>query len=107
MPTVTYIKPNGAHTVIHAESGATLMQASIDNNVAGILAECGGACQCATCHVYVEAPWDSALPPPSDMELAMLDNTASERLPSSRLSCEIIVSPELDGLVVRLPERQV
>ncbi len=107
MPQVTFIKPDGSQSVIEAKEGATLMQAGIDNGISGIVAECGGCCQCATCHVYVAAEWQSRLKPINEAEEAMLDNTVCERRVESRLSCEIKVTSELDGLVVRLPPRQV
>jgi|SRR5271155_1967198 len=107
MPRITFIKPDGSQSVIDATVGVTLMQASIDNGINGIVAECGGCCQCATCHVYVASEWCQRLVPVNEAENAMLDNTVTERRPESRLSCEIKVTPELDGLVVRLPVRQV
>jgi ferredoxin, 2Fe-2S len=107
VPKVTFLKPDGTRSVIEAKVGATLMQAGIDNGINGIVAECGGCCQCATCHVYVAAEWRPRLPPVTESEEAMLDNTVCERLPESRLSCEIKVTAEMDGLVVRLPARQV
>jgi ferredoxin, 2Fe-2S len=107
MAKITFIKSDGAELVVDAKDGATLMQAGIDGGINGIVAECGGCCQCATCHVYVAAAWQDRLPVVSESENAMLDNTVCERLPESRLSCEIRITPELDGLVVRLPPRQV
>jgi ferredoxin, 2Fe-2S len=107
MPKVTFIKPDGSESIIDAKLGLTLMQVGIDNGIAGIVAECGGCCQCATCHVYVAPEWCARLKPVGEGENAMLDNTVTERLPESRLSCEITVTPELDGLVVHLPVRQV
>jgi 2Fe-2S ferredoxin len=107
MPKITFIKSDGTELIAEAKVGTTLMQAGIDNGVNGIVAECGGCCQCATCHVYVASAWTGHLPPISDTEEAMLDNTVCERRPESRLSCEIKITPELDGLVVQLPVRQV
>jgi 2Fe-2S ferredoxin len=107
MAKVTFIKPDGSLSVIEAKEGASLMQAGIDGGINGIVAECGGCCQCATCHVYVAAEWRERLAPINEAEEAMLDNTVCERRPESRLSCEIKVTPELDGLVVQLPARQV
>ncbi len=107
MAKVTFIKPDGSLSVIEAKEGASLMQAGIDGGINGIVAECGGCCQCATCHVYVAAEWRERLAPIHEAEEAMLDNTVCERRPESRLSCEIKVTPELDGLVVQLPARQV
>jgi ferredoxin, 2Fe-2S len=107
MAKVTFIKPDGSRLVIEAKEGGTLMQAGIDGGINGIVAECGGCCQCATCHVYVAAEWRERLAPINEAEEAMLDNTVCERRPESRLSCEIKVTSELDGLVVQLPARQV
>jgi 2Fe-2S ferredoxin len=107
MPKITFIKSDGVPLVINAKEGVTLMQAGIDGGINGIVAECGGCCQCATCHVYVASDWQDRLAPVTESEEAMLDNTVCERRPESRLSCEIKVTPELDGLVVRLPARQV
>src|ERR1700723_1151252 len=107
MPKITFIKSDGAQLVIDAKEGLTLMQAGIDGGISGIVAECGGCCQCATCHVYVEPEWQGRLRPVTEAEDVMLDNTVCERLPGSRLSCEIKVTPDLDGLIVRLPARQV
>jgi 2Fe-2S ferredoxin len=107
MPKITFIRPDGSQSIVEAQVGATLMQAGIDNGINGIVAECGGCCQCATCHVYVAAEWCPRLEPVGEAENAMLDNTVTERRPESRLSCEIRVTPELDGLIVHLPVRQV
>jgi ferredoxin, 2Fe-2S len=107
MPKITFIKSDGAELVIDAKEGATLMQAGIDGGINGIVAECGGCCQCATCHVYVAPAWQGRLSAVSESEDAMLDNTVCDRRPESRLSCEIKITQELDGLVVRLPVRQV
>jgi 2Fe-2S ferredoxin len=87
--------------------GQTLMRGAINNGVEGIVAECGGACVCATCHVYVDESHFAAVTPPSAMENEMLDAVASERLPNSRLSCQIQASEALDGAVVRLPPAQI
>jgi 2Fe-2S ferredoxin len=107
MPKITFIKSDGTELVAAAKVGTSLMQAGIDNGVNGIVAECGGCCQCATCHVYVASEWRERLPAISETEDAMLENTVCDRLPESRLSCEIKITAELDGLVVRLPVRQV
>ena len=90
---------------VDAENGATVMEMAIRNNVPGIEAECGGACACATCHVYVDEAWREKVGPPSPMEEDMLDFGYDVR-PNSRLSCQIKVTDALDGLVVRIPERQ-
>ena len=93
-------------TVIEGRPGESLMQAAIAANVKGIEADCGGLLTCATCHVYVREPFASRLPPPQDDELAMLEVTAAPRQPTSRLSCQVALGPELDGLQVDLPASQ-
>jgi 2Fe-2S ferredoxin len=105
MPKITFIDAAGASHVIDAEVGSTVMEAAIRNGVPGIEAECGGACACATCHVYVDEKWRETVGGPSPMEEDMLDFGFDVR-PSSRLSCQIKVSDALDGLVVSVPERQ-
>jgi len=104
---IAFIAADGTRSVIEAKLGASLMQAAIDGGINGIVAECGGSCQCATCHVYIESPWRERLPPVSAAEDAMLDNTMCERRPESRLSCGIPLAEALDGLEVHLPARQV
>lgn len=106
MVKITYIEPSGAEAVIDVPEGWTLMQGATANGVDGIEAECGGSCACATCHCYVDEAQASKLTPPAATELAMLENVAAERKSNSRLSCQIKARPELDGLAVRLPERQ-
>lgn len=105
MPKITFIEQNGKEHVVEAEAGMTVMEAAVKNSVPGIEAECGGACSCATCHVYVEDAWREATGEPEEMEEDMLDFAFDVRK-SSRLSCQIKVRDELDGLVVRVPERQ-
>ena len=107
MPKVTYVHPNGARQVLDVPLGTSVMRAAIVNGVDGIVAECGGEMMCATCHVYVEPEQLDRTSPQSDDEKAMLEFTASERKPNSRLSCQLVATPELDGLVVYLPETQV
>jgi 2Fe-2S ferredoxin len=106
MTTITFIHPDGRSQNVEANSGS-VMQLAVLNGVDEIVAECGGNAMCATCHVYVDDRWIDRLPAISDEEDALLDGTASERLPTSRLSCQIKIAPELDGLVLRLPQRQV
>jgi ferredoxin, 2Fe-2S len=106
MPKITYIEPSGSEAVIDVPEGWTLMQGATANGVDGIEAECGGSCACATCHCYVDGEQASKLAAPAANELAMLENVAAERKANSRLSCQIKASAALDGLVVRLPERQ-
>ena len=105
MTRLTFFAPDGARFDVDAENGSTVMENAIRNAVPGIEAECGGACACATCHVYVDDAWREKVGPPSEMEEDMLD-FAYELKPNSRLSCQIKVRPELDGLVVSVPERQ-
>jgi ferredoxin, 2Fe-2S len=105
MVEITYIDVDGTARTVEAEAGSTVMETAIRNGVPGIVAECGGACACATCHVYVDEEWRAATGEPQPMEEDMLD-FASDVRPNSRLSCQIRVKPELDGLVVRTPERQ-
>lgn len=107
MPKIVYVNPDGTQTVVQAEAGRTVMETAVNSGIGGIVAECGGACQCATCHVYVAENWRQRLPPISALEEAMLENTLAERRPTSRLSCEIQIKPEYDGLTVHLPERQI
>ena len=106
MTTITFIHPDGRSHNLEAGTGS-VMQLAVVNGVDEIVAECGGNAMCATCHVYVDDRWIDRLPAMSDAEDALLDGTASDRLPSSRLSCQIRMTPELDGLVLRLPDRQV
>ena len=106
MAKITYIDPAGQRYEVEAENGTTVMENAIRNGVPGIEAECGGACACATCHVYVDEAWLPKLDPVAADEDDLLDGTASERLPNSRLSCQIRITPALDGLVLRLPDRQ-
>ena len=95
----------GAKRTVEADTGSTVMEAAIRNNIPGIEAECGGACACATCHVYVAEEWRAKVGEPTAMEEDMLDFGYDVR-PNSRLSCQIKVTPELDGLVVTTPEKQ-
>lgn len=106
MPRVTYIEPDGNPVTLEVADGASVMSAAMNAGVEGIEAQCGGNLACATCHCYVRAPWLSRLPPPSDDERLMLQNVAAQLRDNSRLSCQLIVRPELDGLTVELPERQ-
>jgi 2Fe-2S ferredoxin len=103
---VTYIEHNGRAHEVQVRNGDSVMQGAVDNMVAGIVGECGGGLACATCHCYVDDAWAGKLDAPADIEIEMLANTSSERRAGSRLSCQISVSDELDGLVVRLPETQ-
>lgn len=106
MPKIHYIQPGGETRIIEATVGDSVMHAAIINGVSGITAECGGACSCATCHIYVDESWKDRLPAIGDDEEGMLECTASERRPNSRLSCQITVTDDLEGLIVNTPETQ-
>jgi 2Fe-2S ferredoxin len=106
MPTITYIEHNGAEHRIEVPEGTSLMQGAVDNLVPGILGDCGGSCTCATCHAYVDEVWAQRLPTPNGDEEMMLD-AVLERQPHSRLCCQLKVSSDWDGLVLRLPESQI
>ena len=106
MPRVTYIDTQGTETTLDIAVGTSVMQAAVYNGLDGIVAECGGSCMCATCHVYVREDQLARCPPMQPDEEAMLEGTASPRRPNSRLSCQLVVSPEMEGLVVHLPETQ-
>jgi ferredoxin, 2Fe-2S len=105
MPKIIYIDAQGQTRSVEAETGSTVMENAIKNGIPGIEAECGGACACATCHVHVDEAWRARVGEPSPMEEDMLD-FGFEVQADSRLSCQIKVTEELDGLVVRTPERQ-
>jgi ferredoxin, 2Fe-2S len=107
MTTITFIHTDGRSERIEAKIGDSVMQLAVAHGIDEIVAECGGNAMCATCHVYVDDRWIDRLPAMTEEQDALLDGTASDRLPTSRLSCQIKVEPELDGLVLRLPGRQV
>lgn len=106
MPDITFLLPDGGQREIDAPIGVSVMQVATGAGLTGIVAECGGSAMCATCHVYVDAAWADKLSAPLANELEMLECTAAERLPTSRLSCQIKIDASLHGLVVRIPERQ-
>ncbi len=106
MPTIQIIQTDGSTRELVAPEGTSVMQAAMGGGLTGIVAECGGSAMCATCHVYVDEAWADRLPAPLANELEMLECTASERLPTSRLSCQIKMSAALDGIVLRLPATQ-
>lgn len=106
MPHVTFVLADGREQKELGADGTSVMQIATSAGVSGIVAECGGSAMCATCHVYVDPAWVERLPEPLPNELEMLECTASERLPNSRLSCQIKLSASLDGISVRIPERQ-
>lgn len=105
MAKITFIQPDGTQAVVEAEAGMTVMEAAKSADVPGIEAECGGACACATCHVYVDADWRDKTGSAENMEEDMLDFAFDVR-EESRLSCQIRVTDELDGLIVRVPAKQ-
>ncbi len=105
MPKVTYIEFDGTEHQVDVASGLSVMEGAVKNMVPGIDADCGGACACATCHVYVDPEWKDKTGEPNEMETSMLD-FAEEVKDNSRLSCQIKMSDDLDGLTVRLPESQ-
>ena len=106
MPRVTYIAHDGKQTVLDVPVGTSVMQAATLHGVDGIVAECGGSCMCATCHVYVRNDQLGLCPEMEAGEDAMLDGTACPRQPNSRLSCQLVASPQMEGLVVTMPETQ-
>ena len=107
MPKIIYVQHDGTVHEVEVDPGLTVMEGAIRHDIEGIEAECGGSCMCATCHVYVDEAFADLLPPPDEAELEMLEDAAAERRLSSRLSCQIEVTAELEGLVVRLPETQL
>jgi len=107
MTTIHFVHPDGRSQSIEADDGQSAMMAATGNGIDEIVAECGGNAMCATCHVYVDPDWIGRLGAVGDEEDALLDGVAAERSANSRLSCRIRISPELDGLVLRLPEKQI
>lgn len=105
MPKITFIDAVGETRVVEATAGQSVMEAAVGQMIRGIVGECGGACSCATCHVYVDEAWYGKLQPADEMEQGMLEG-AVEPGPLSRLSCQIKISEELDGLRVRVPAGQ-
>lgn len=105
MPKITFIQPDGASQTVTADIGLTVMEAAKMNDIEGIEAECGGACACATCHVYVDEAWRAATGKPAEMEEDMLDFAFDVR-DGSRLCCQIKITQALDGLIVRVPAKQ-
>ena len=106
MPKITYIEHSGKTHTIEVANGLSVMEGAVQNNIPGIDADCGGSMACATCHVYVKEEWFNKLPKKEDGEEDMLD-MAFEPKTNSRLSCQLMVSEQIDGLVVNLPEKQV
>jgi 2Fe-2S ferredoxin len=105
MPRITFVEPSGMRREIDAPIGITLMQAAVQGGVQGILALCGGACVCGTCHVYIEAAWLPRLPALEEMEEGTLESSWQLR-ENSRLSCQIHVTADLEGLIATVPQRQ-
>jgi 2Fe-2S ferredoxin len=105
MTKVTFVDPKGVQRTVEAPEGWSVMEAAVKNDIPGIDADCGGACACATCHVYVDPSWAGKLPPKSEMEETMLD-FAQDVQRTSRLSCQLTVTADLDGLVVTTPDSQ-
>jgi 2Fe-2S ferredoxin len=105
MPKITYIADDGSARTVDVPVGWTVMEGAVKNRIPGIDADCGGACACATCHVYVDPAWFDQLPPREDMEQSMLD-FAQEVKQNSRLSCQLQVTEAMEGLVVRTPRSQ-
>jgi 2Fe-2S ferredoxin len=107
MVSVTYVAHNGASTTVEVPVGETVMRGALYNDIEGIVGECGGALACATCHCYVDEAWAGRVGgPTSAAEREMLDSVTAETKPTSRLSCQIVLTAELDGLVVHMPEAQ-
>lgn len=106
MTTLHFVLRDGSTRSLEARNGDSVMQSAVNANVRGIDAECGGSCACATCHVLVADDWIDRLPPPDELEQEMLDTVAAGREPASRLACQLVVAPGLDGLTLRVPERQ-
>jgi len=107
MAKITYVEHNGTEHVVDVATGLTVMEGARDNNIPGIEADCGGACACSTCHVYVDEKWVDRLPAKDAMEEDMLDFAWQPDPVKSRLTCQVRVSDDLDGLIVRMPEKQI
>ena len=105
MPRIIFITPDGERHEVEVQNGYSVMEAEINNNIEGIVAECGGACACATCHSYIDEAWLDKMPEMDDMEDSMLD-AAYERKPNSRLTCQLEMVDEWDGLVVHVAENE-
>lgn len=106
MTEVTFVAADGKRTTVDATDGDSVMQTAVDNLIEGIVGECGGSMMCASCHVYVPDAFADKLPPVSDGEAEMLECTAAERRDNSRLSCQVIVGPELAGIEILMPDTQ-
>ena len=107
MPKITYITFSGEEHIVDVPLGLTVMEGARDNNIPGIEADCGGACACSTCHVYIDENWVDKLLPIDDIEKDMLDFANAPDEKTSRLTCQIQVTEDLEGLVVKMPEKQI
>lgn len=107
MAKITYIEHNGTKHEVEVSSGLSVMEGARDNNIPGIEADCGGACACSTCHVYIDAAWAEKLPAKDSMEEDMLDFAWEPDAARSRLTCQVRVTDDMDGLVVHMPEKQI
>ena len=107
MAKITYIEHNGTKHEIDVANGMTVMEGARDNNIPGIEADCGGACACSTCHVYIDPEWVEKIPAKDDMEADMLDFAWQPDAARSRLTCQLKVTDALDGLIVQMPEKQI
>lgn len=107
MPNITYIEHNGTEHTVKVANGASVMEGARDNNIPGIDGDCGGACACSTCHVYVHPDWVDKLPAKDGMEEDMLDFAFEPNPERSRLTCQLRVDDSMDGLVVVMPEKQL
>ena len=107
MAKITYIEHGGTEHVVEVANGLTVMEGARDNNIPGIEADCGGACACSTCHVYVDPAWADKIPGKEAMEEDMLDFAFEPDADRSRLTCQIKVTDDLDGLIVQMPEKQI
>jgi ferredoxin, 2Fe-2S len=105
MPKITFVQHDATVEEVQVNSGTSIMQAAVEHAINGIVAECGGNCSCGTCHVYVDATWVEKLNAPEALEAALVEHVLEWR-PNSRLSCQIVMKDELDGIVVHLPESQ-
>lgn len=106
MPRITYIENNGIEHQVDLPMGATIMEGAIQHDVKGIIAECGGSCMCATCHIYVDEQFLALLPDIEEEENEMLEAANATRLHNSRLGCQVRISKAIDGIIVRIPEKQ-
>jgi 2Fe-2S ferredoxin len=106
MPRLIFVEPDGTQRSVEAANGLSVMEAAVKNGITGILGECGGSCSCSTCHCYVAPEWTGRLPPKSEDEADLLD-FAWEPKDNSRLTCQITVTDEVDGLVLQVPEQQL